>query len=429
VAWLAQWLAPPGISVAAATQRTDDSTALDYEFGGFRLDTAMQVLYSPAGTAVPLPSRAFATLLLLVERAGETVDKSVLMAKVWPTTVVAENNLSQCILVLRNTLGESAGERRFILTVPGRGFRFVAPVRVVPRGHAAPPAPPVPSVPALRHGAMLWLAAGLILTAFGAGLWLWRGHRQPVTDPAEYLPLTDVTDTAVAPVLSPDGRMLAFIRNGGSFRGKGQVWVKALPDGQPVQLSHADGELRAPVFSPDGSKVLYTMVDDQRGSWDTWSVPVDGKTAATKLLPNAQALTYVGAREVLYSKFDVGQHLSVATSLENRSSHREVYSPAHERGMAHFSYVSPDHKSVLVVEMGPSGAFGLCRLVPFSGDNSGYEVGPPDSACTSAAWSPNGEWMYFSAVAPSGLHLWRSRSRLVRTRSRRSLPPPMGAHC
>ncbi len=400
----------------------DDSTALDYEFGGFRLDTAMQVLYSSAGAAVPLPSRAFATLLYLVERAGETVDKSALTASVWPTTVVAENNLSQCILALRKSLGESAGERRFILTVPGRGFKFVAPVRVVPRGHAAapapaPPVPPsvasVPSVAAMapwpRRGTTLWLGAGLVIGALAAGLWLWRGHHQAVTDPAEYVPLTDVTDTAVAPVLSPDGRMLAFIRTGGSSPGKGQIWVKALPDGQPVQLTRADAELRAPTFSPDGSKVLYTAVDDQRGTWDTWSVPVDGKAAATKFLPDAQGLTYIGARDVQYSEYDVGQHLSVATSLDDRSSHRVIYSPAHERGMAHFSYLSPDRKSVLVVERGPSSAFDLCRVVPFSGDNSGYEVGPPDSACTSAAWSPNGEWMYFAATAPSGLHLWRLR--------------------
>src|SRR5580692_7821103 len=184
----------------------DDSTSLDYEFEGFRLDTALQVLVSPAGEALPLPSRAFATLRYLVERAGETVDKSVLMANVWPTTVVAENNLNQCILALRRVFGEAAGARRFILTIPGRGFRFVAPVRVVPRGHAAPqetaaslPAAPRSPLPAPRswRGAR-WLAAAVLCAVLGLGLWLWLGHPQAVTDPAEYLQLTDVTDTAVA---------------------------------------------------------------------------------------------------------------------------------------------------------------------------------------------------------------------------------------
>jgi len=390
----------------------DETTSLDYEFEGFRLDTALQVLVSPAGDALPLPSRAFATLRHLVERAGETVDKSALMAKVWPTTVVAENNLNQCILALRKAFGEASGERRFILTVPGRGFKFVAPVRIVPRGHAAPAAPevrmapPLPVAPGNRKN-VHWLAAALLCAVLGLGLWLWPRHPKAVTDPAEYQPLTDVTDTAVAPALSPDGRMLAFIRDGSEFRGRGQVWIKTLPDGEPVQLTHADGELWAPVFSPDGTKIAYSVIDDRHGTWDTWTIAVDGKGAATKLLPNAQALTYIGAHEVLYSEFDVGQHLSVATSMEDRSAHRNVYSPVHERGMAHFAYLSPDHHSVLVAEMGPTGAFGLCRLVPFDGGGPGYEVGPPDSSCRSAAWSPDGAWMYFSAIAPSGVHLWR----------------------
>jgi TolB-like protein/DNA-binding winged helix-turn-helix (wHTH) protein/Flp pilus assembly protein TadD len=111
----------------------DQITKTDYEFEGFRLDSNLQVLICPKGDPVSLPSRAFATLRYLVERSGEIVEKSALMAEVWPRTVVAENNLNQCILTLRKVLGESAGDRHFILTVPGRGFKFVAPVTVVPQ--------------------------------------------------------------------------------------------------------------------------------------------------------------------------------------------------------------------------------------------------------------------------------------------------------
>lgn len=370
---------------------------------------------SPAGEALPLASRAFATLRYLVERAGETVDKSALMAKVWPNTVVAENNLNQCILALRKAFGEASGDRRFILTIPGRGFKFVAPVRVLPRSHAAPELrvvstpPPASQTTSPRRLREWWLVAGLVVAASAAGLWLWLGRPRPVTNLAEYQPLTDVNDTAVAPVLSPDGHTLAFIRNGNPFRGKGQVWVKTLPDGQLIQLTHATGEVWAPAFSPDGTKVVYSAIDDQRGTWDTWTVAVDGNSAPTKLLSNAQGLTYIGAHEVLYSEFDGGQHLSVATSLEDRSGHREIYSPVHQRGMAHFSYLSPDRKSVLVAEMGSTGAFGPCRVVSFGGWDPGYDVGPPDSSCQFAAWSPDSAWMYFSTVGPTGVHLWRQR--------------------
>src|SRR3984957_21105268 len=111
----------------------DQISKADYEFEGFRLDSNLQILIGPAGEPIPLPSRAFATLRYLVERSGEIVDKAAIMATVWPKTVVAENNLSQCILALRKALGDSPTERRFILTVPGRGYKFVADVTVVPR--------------------------------------------------------------------------------------------------------------------------------------------------------------------------------------------------------------------------------------------------------------------------------------------------------
>jgi DNA-binding winged helix-turn-helix (wHTH) protein len=393
----------------------DETSSPDYEFGGFRLDTAQQVLVSPSGEPLLLPSRAFATLRYLVERAGEIVDKSALMSAVWPTTIVAENNLNQCILTVRKTLGESAGERRFILTVPGRGYKFVAPVTVVTHerfGPATSPAQPAPVATAALPSRGLWLmtATGVAMVLLAAlGLLQWTGRKQAVTVPAEYVQLTDVTDSATSPVLSPDGRMLAFIRNGSAFMGTGQIWLKMLPNGEPMKLTDAHGPIWAPAFTPDSANVAYSTIDLQHGSWDTWTTPVTGSTGATKLLPNAQGLTYIGPREVLYSEFNVGLHLAVVTSLDDRSLHREVYVPSHERGMAHFSHLSPDRKSVLVVEMGPTGWFERCRLAPFDGGAPGYAVGPKVGACLAAAWSPDGRWMYFSDNANGSSHLWRQR--------------------
>ncbi|HEY6456136.1 MAG TPA: winged helix-turn-helix domain-containing protein [Steroidobacteraceae bacterium] len=389
----------------------DETSSPDYEFGGFRLDTALHVLVSPSGEPLPLPSRAFAALRYLVERAGEIVDKSALIAAVWPTTVVSENSLNQCILALRKALGESAGERRFILTVPGRGYKFVARITIVPHGH--PSTPPVVAQPAAaRRSRVLWLTAAAgtaVMLLLGVALTLWLGRDRAVTNPAEYVQLTDVPDGAVSPVLSPDGQLLAFIRHGSFFMGSGQIWLKALPDGDPVKLTDADGPLWAPAFSPDGTHVVYSAIDLQNGTWNTWTVPVTGRAAATKLLPNTQGLTYIGPREVLYSEFNAGLHLGIATSLDDRSMHRQVYVPSHERGMAHFSSLSPDRKSVLVVEMDATGSFGPCRLTPFDGTGSGYTVGPMNGACLAAAWSADGKWMYFSDNASGSSHLWRQR--------------------
>ena len=77
--------------------------------------------------------------------------------------------------------------------------------------------------------------------------------------------------------------------------------------------------------------------------------------------------------------------------------------------MAHYSYASPDRKSVLVVEMDQTHAFHQpCRLVPFDGSSAGRQVGPRGT-CTSAAWSPDGKWMYFGATVGGSSHLWRQK--------------------
>jgi len=98
-----------------------------YEFGGFRMEVGRRVLLRE-GNPVPLTPKVFDTLLYLVRRKGELVEKDDLMKAIWPDTVVEENNLNQNISALRRALGEGRGDSRYILTVPGRGYRFVAEV-------------------------------------------------------------------------------------------------------------------------------------------------------------------------------------------------------------------------------------------------------------------------------------------------------------
>jgi len=99
-----------------------------YEFGPFRLDAVKRLLRRD-GQVVPLKSKAFETLLVLVECRGEVLSKEDLMRRVWPGSFVEEGNLSVNIFALRRALGETPSEHRYIVTVPGRGYSFVASVR------------------------------------------------------------------------------------------------------------------------------------------------------------------------------------------------------------------------------------------------------------------------------------------------------------
>lgn len=102
-----------------------------YAFDDFCLDEATRAL-SRDGVPVALTPRVFDTLLHMLARSGELIDKDELMQALWPSRVVEENNLNQAISALRRALGETRGEHRYILTVPGRGYRFVAEVRSAP---------------------------------------------------------------------------------------------------------------------------------------------------------------------------------------------------------------------------------------------------------------------------------------------------------
>jgi len=100
-----------------------------YEFGDFQLDGRRRLLSRRNGAVVSLTAKAFDTLFYLVEHEGVVLRKDELMRAVWADTVVEENNLNQNISILRRALGEQRGDHRYIATVPGLGYKFVASVR------------------------------------------------------------------------------------------------------------------------------------------------------------------------------------------------------------------------------------------------------------------------------------------------------------
>ena len=268
----------------------------------------------------------------------------------------------------------------------------------------------MPAAPGKRRRA-LYAAAALAVLLTGALLaWRFGGSRRPATSANEYVQLTRFNDSATAPALSPDGRMVTFFRGGKYFLGSGQIYVKLLPDGESKQLTFDSNAKYDPVFTPDASRVAYTGLSVAAGRFDTWTVPVLGGPPA-RLMVNAAGLSWIGPDRVLFSEVMAGTmlHMGIVTAKESRAEERAIYFPAHECAMAHYSWLSPDRESVLIVEMNCGvQVWGRCRVAPMDGKSAGVPVGP-QGACTAAAWSPDGRWMYLNVMVDGSTHLWRQR--------------------
>ena len=260
-----------------------------------------------------------------------------------------------------------------------------------------------PVSPAWRWG--LAVTALVLVLAVGAAEWLIVPNKHAAR--YDWVQITNLPDAVTQPSLSPDGRMVTFIRGPYTFAGPGQIYVKMLPEGEPVELTRDNSQKMSPVFSPEGSKIAYTMVD-AKNHWDTWLVPLIGGQPHL-WLPNASGLVWSGKGKILFSEIKNNDiHMGIVVAEESRAGERDVYVPPDDRGMAHRSYPSPDGNWVLLVEM-VGGVWLPCRLVPMDGSSLGRQVGPPGAGCTAASWSLDGKWMYLNSSAGGAFHIWRQR--------------------
>jgi len=380
-----------------------------YSFADFTLDLERGFLKRQGGQDVALRPKSFEVLAYLVKHHGRLVTKDSLIEAVWPDSAVTDNSLAQCLVEIRKALGDES--QQLIRTVPRRGYTFDAKVTTSLAEFRRPTSVtdvvtsplPLPLATTEHRNPSKTVAIVFGFLALVAVVFLFLSNRRPVTADPTYTQITNFTDSAISPAISPDGRMVAFLRSSNWFFTPDEIYVKMLPNGESVQLTHDSRPKYGLAFSPDGTRVAYTAAG-KRG-WTTVIVPVLGGESS-ELLTNAAGLTWLDEHRILFSEVKRGQHMGVVTATENRSEYRPIYFPQDERGMAHLSYASPDRKWALVVEMDP--VWQPCRLIPLDGNSAGRQVGPKGN-CTSAAWSPDGKWMFFGVAVEGNHHLWRQR--------------------
>jgi len=186
------------------------SDRLCFEFEGYCLDKIQRRLSDVDDNEVFLSSRAFDTLLYLVEHQGEVIEKADLIKAVWPNVFVDENNLNQAISGIRKALGDVSNKHRFIITIPGRGYQFVPAVGSLTE-NSVPVDSGKPQQQISQRRKQLFLLSGIILMAMLIIIMAYfsRGQIQPGSGPVinnEPQISTDKPSIAILPFvdMSPD---------------------------------------------------------------------------------------------------------------------------------------------------------------------------------------------------------------------------------
>ena len=252
-----------------------------YAFDNFVVDAGKSVL-SREGQSVPLTPKAFEILLVLVRNPGRVLKKEELIEEVWPDAFVDENNLPRNISSLRKALGEGPAEHKYIVTLPGQGYRFVAEVRHLDSPNGAPtrallesvPLEPtkleptitvhedvVKSEPATRKprsiNLLVVVCACLALALAISGYFLaqrWLHSSQPTTAQRKLWQLTFEPGLETDPSWSPDGRFVAYSSDqSGNF----DIWVRSIGEGNSVQVTSSPAHDWQPNWSPDGLSLVF----------------------------------------------------------------------------------------------------------------------------------------------------------------------------
>jgi Tol biopolymer transport system component/DNA-binding winged helix-turn-helix (wHTH) protein len=394
-------------------------------FGVFEVDLASAELRKH-GVKLRLQEQPFQVLAALLDRPGEVVTREDLIHRLWAdgTVVDYDRGLNAAVTRLRQALSDSADVPRYVETVARRGYRFIGSVE----GADVEQPPPTPAPVALR-GPRAWLAASLtVLVTLAAGWWwLTRSHASRPENPLKAMPLTTGSGIERNVSFSPDGTQVVYewAQDDGKapVNVKPHLYLKVVGSGDPVPLTSGAAAEYGPAWSPDGRLIAFLRQLDQARIGVFVKPPLGGVERKV----TEAASPGLSVRNQAHRRMD----------WTTDSRHLIVSAPGHASGGEGLLLVSVDSGDttwltkpsddplsgdrdpavspdgrIVAFTRGQVSASATIYLLPLSGDSRPVGAPRPIPSVSNAqnqAWTPDGKRIVYSTLAAGmtlGLGLW-----------------------
>lgn len=287
------------------SERVSSGNGHRYCFDGFEVDPTNRELRRD-GVVIPLRGKVFDVLLVFAENPDRLLSKDELIEKVWNEDFVEEGNLARNVSTLRKVLGDTGREHKYIATIPGHGYRFIAsPPKPAAVTLEAPPSPPS------TGGSVRWifiLGVGAIAAFIAVGFAVTRLSNARTAElfgerPA-FRRLTS-SGRVLKLALSRDGNLIAFAA--GDKNGE-TLFVRQTDVSNEVALASVKGHISCINFSPDSKLIYYSVFRGDASEGDLHSVPILGGVSKT----------YPGLSVLDFSLAPDGYHFAGVTTSRDR---------------------------------------------------------------------------------------------------------------
>lgn len=400
-----------------------------FRFADFVLDGSKRLLFRH-GEPIPLNSKTFDLLAALLERHGEVLSKNELLEKVWPGQFVEEGNLTVQVSTLRKIFGERKDEHRFIVTVPGRGYSFVADLTDETNGEIVVESHSLSRIlieekiegytekkeelesgtvfKEVSHSRRSHLSASAkagigifvgILVLGGAAAWIYSLRNRPASPgkTSERQLAAKVFTTAGGGIpnrvaISPDGKTLAYVE---SLKGQYSLRLGEIENNNSVQIiPYSDRSYRYLTFTPDGKHIYFTARDANHREPALMRVSVFGG-AVQDLIPdvNSSVTFSPDGRSLAFLRRDPdGNRTSLIIADAETGKDERVLTvrekPENSVGVG-VSW-SPDGKTIAIAASDDkAGGTGILAVNTESGDIS--KIGAPvENRIVNIVWLPDG---------------------------------------